>query len=220
MPNDRPNVQKARIIREDDPSKEVVCHFNPEEFSITRKIKWQDSPSQGNNAPQKVFAGGEADDLTIDLWFDTTDTADKDVRDTYAALIEMAEIDQNKKNAKTGKGEPPKCKFIWGNFLSFTAVIQKITQKFVMFRADGTPVRAKVTVTFEQLSEEKPKRQNPTSQSESRKIWVVHEGQTLDWIAYQEYGDPACWRYIAETNNLMDPKELRPGQILKLVPLP
>jgi nucleoid-associated protein YgaU len=42
----------------------------------------------------------------------------------------------------------------------------------------------------------------------------------LDWIAYQEYGAPAYWRHIAETNNLDDPKALYPGQILKLVPLP
>ncbi len=49
---------------------------------------------------------------------------------------------------------------------------------------------------------------------------MVHEGQTLDWIAYQEYGDPAYWRHIAETNDLANPKDLRPGQVLKLTPLP
>jgi len=88
-----------------------------------------------------------------------------------------------------------------------------------MFKADGTPLRAKVNVTFLRVPE-KPARQNPTSQSEPRKIWVVHEGETLDWIAYEEYGDPAYWRHIADTNDLINPKDLRPGQILKLVPLP
>jgi nucleoid-associated protein YgaU len=48
----------------------------------------------------------------------------------------------------------------------------------------------------------------------------VVEGQTLDWIAYQEYGSPAAWRHIAETNSLDDPMNLTPGQILKLTPLP
>ena len=220
MANGRPNVQKARIIREDDPRKAVVCHFNPTDFAITRKIQWVETRSMGGNAPRKVFAGGEASDLTIDLLFDTSDTQDKDVRDTFVDLLRMAEIDPLRRNPITGKGEPPRCQFIWGNFLSFTAVIKAISQTYTMFRADGTPVRAKVKVTFAQLAEDKPRPQNPTSQSESRKIWVVHEGQTLDWIAYQEYGSPAHWRHIAETNDLMNPKDLRPGQVLKLVPLP
>jgi len=74
-------------------------------------------------------------------------------------------------------------------------------------------------VTFSETGEQK-KAQNPTTRTEARKIWVVHEGQTLDWIAYQEYGDPAYWRHIAETNNLANPMDLRPGQALKLTPLP
>jgi nucleoid-associated protein YgaU len=154
----------------------------------------------------------------IEFVFDSTDTG-KDVRDTYKVLIELATVDEDKKNTKTSKGQPPLCRFEWGKFLSFTAVITELNQTFTMFKADGTPVRAKVAVKLLQVPEDlKP--QNPTSRSESRKIWVVREGQTLDWIAYQEYGDPAQWRYIAETNNLLSPKDLQPGQVLKLVPLP
>jgi nucleoid-associated protein YgaU len=93
-----------------------------------------------------------------------------------------------------------------------------MTQKFTMFKRDGTPVRAEVSITLKQVAE-KPKGQNPTSRSEARKIWVVEEGQRLDWIAYQEYNDASQWRYIAETNNLNSP-DIYPGQVLKLLPLP
>ena len=48
----------------------------------------------------------------------------------------------------------------------------------------------------------------------------MREGESLSWIAYKEYGDPACWRHIAETNDIEDPLHLRTGQVLKLVPLP
>lgn len=214
------NLQKAKIVSEDDSSKEVVFQFNPEDFTISRTIEWEDEETTGGNAPRKTFSGGKADKLTINLLFDTTDTEDKDVRDSYQPLLDMTDIYESKTNPRTGKGEPHHCKFIWGGFLSFRAVITKVTQKFTMFRSNGTPVRAEVTVELDQLDEEKPARQNPTSYSEPRKIWVVREGETLDWIAYQEYGDPAQWRHIAETNSLMNPKDLHHGQILKLVPLP
>jgi nucleoid-associated protein YgaU len=109
--------------------------------------------------------------------------------------------------------------FQWGSFLSYKGVISQIAQNFTLFKTDGTPLRASVDVTFSETGEQQ-KKQNPTTRTEARKIWVVHEGQTLDWIAYQEYGDPACWRHIAETNNLPNPRDLRPGQVLKLTPLP
>ncbi len=215
---ERPNLQKAKIFRVDDSSKKVDCHFNPDEYSISRVIKWVRETKKGRNVSKAEFAGGEAQDLTVKLLFDTTHTG-ADVRDSYSELLKMAEIDETKTNAKTRKGEPPLCKFQWGSYLSYTGVITQITQRFTMFKADGKPVRAEVQVTFSETPQ-KQKGQNPTTRTETRKIFVVHEGQTLDWIAYQEYGDPAHWRHIAETNDLANPRDLQPGQILKLVPLP
>ena len=215
---DRPNVQKARIVSVKDNSKAVTCHFNPDTFAVDRTIKWEFSTNIGGDVPTPVFSGGEAGDLTMTLLFDTTDTG-KDVRKTYETLVELSQVDPKLKNSKTDVSEPYQCRFEWGKFLTFTAVIVKLSQKFTMFKPDGTPLRAEVTVTFKQLPD-KPKAQNPTSRPESRKVWVVSEGQTLAWIAYQEYGDSGYWRHIAETNNLADPLDLRPGQVLKLVPLP
>jgi hypothetical protein len=214
---EKPKPAKAKISSQDG-QKSVECHFNPEEFTINRGVEWKESPRTGKDAGQLSYGGGSAQDLSIPLLFDTTATG-KDVRNSYKVLLGLADVDQSKKDPKTGMSEPPLCRFEWGNFLSFTAVITRIAQKFTMFKPDGTPVRAEVTVTFKQVAQgNKP--QNPTSRSEPRKIWVVHEGETLDWIAYQEYGDPAHWRHIAETNNLLNPMDLRPGQVLKLVPLP
>ncbi len=46
------------------------------------------------------------------------------------------------------------------------------------------------------------------------KVFIVKLGDTIDSIAAREYGDPKTWRFIADTNNLDDPKDLRPGQAL------
>ena len=215
---DRPRVQKARIVNERKPGQAVVCHYNPQDFSLSKTIKWNAETNIGGDVSKLEFAGGESQDLTIPLLFDSTKTG-RDVRDSYLTLLKLAQIDIDNKNPKTDKGEPPRCRFEWGKFLSFTAVITKISEKFLMFKADGTPVRVEVSVTFKQVGKA-VRPQNPTSRSEPRRTWVVHEGERLDWIAHQEYGNSAHWRHIAETNNLSNPKDLRSGQILKLVPLP
>lgn len=213
-----PNVQKATIVNANKTSQKVTCHFNPETFELTKKVDWVEKPDIGGDASEMVFGGGKAEDMTVPLLFDTTKTG-SDVRNEYKILLQLAQIDTSKKNPKTGQGEPPLVMFQWGRFLSFKAVIEKITQKFTLFKADGTPLRAEVSVTFKQVELGTPG-QNPTTRSQARKIWVVQEGQRLDWIAYQEYGDSTQWRHIAETNNLDDPTDLRSGQILKLTPLP
>lgn len=120
-----------------------------------------------------------------------------------------------------GAKQPPKCKFLWGKFTSFVGYIESVNVTFVMFLQDGTPVRAKAKVTLKQIEESALyPLQNPTSRSAARKMWVVREGQRLDWIAYQEYGDPTLWRYIAEANDLDDPQELSAGQVLNLSLMP
>lgn len=210
--------QKAEIFRLNDPSKKVSCQFNPKDFSMTKKVKWVPQTVKGKSSAEMEFAGGEPQDLTVKLFFDTTDTG-QDVRNSYKALLQMAEIDESKKNQQTRKSEPPECKFQWGAFLSFTGVIISVAQEFILFKADGTPLRAWVTVTFSETAAKK-KGQNPTTRAEPRKVWVVHEGETLAWIAYQEYGDSTQWRHIAETNDLDNPMDIQPGQVLKLTPLP
>ncbi len=199
-------------------NKVTECHFNPNEFEINKAVGWSEKPSMGNDVSSLAFSGGEGEEFTVPLLFDTTATG-KDVRKEYDDLFNMLKVDDEKKNTSTKKSEPPTCRFQWGKFISFDAVIKEIKQKFTLFKRDGTPLRVDVTLTLKQVTN-KPKGQNPTSRSEARKIWIVEEGQRLDWIAYQEYDDAAQWRYIAETNNLDNPDDLRPGQVLKLVPLP
>ena len=52
------------------------------------------------------------------------------------------------------------------------------------------------------------------------KQWTVRDGDTIDWIAFTEYGDSNMWRYIADLNGLDDPGHLRPGQKLSIAPPP
>lgn len=210
---------KAQFVNLANESKKVICHFNPDSVNIDKQVIWKRRPNIGDDVSPPIFAGGEPLTLTLQgLLFDTTDTG-SDVRDTYKMLTELAMIDKTVKDAKTNQSAPPSCRFQWGSFLSFKAVVESVNQTFTLFKPDGTPLRAKVTVKIRQVPDPAAP-QNPTSRSEARKIWVVEEGQRLDWIAAREYGESAQWRYIAETNNLDNPLDLHSGQVLKLTPLP
>ena len=127
-------------------------------------------------------------------------------------------VDDSLKDAKTHKSRPPKVRFVWGAAWSFDAVITSITQRFTLFAADGTPVRATMDVAFQQIKDARlfPP-QNPTSGGfGGERQWTVRAGDTLSGIAYAEYGDPNAWRRIADANRLTQVRRLRPGVVLEI----
>jgi nucleoid-associated protein YgaU len=207
----------------------IPVMYKPESLSWSKKAEWhnsiggssKDSDCSGKerktpmrNVPQATFKGGGPELLDLELFFDTTDTQ-LDVRfmlKPIQALVYKVPL----------RNEPPLVMFSWGMILSKMSYIEELEIDYTMFRADGTPLRAEVSMTLTEydLGWLSAIPMNPTSYSEARKTWVVTEGQTLDWIAYQEYGNAMHWRHIAEVNNLTNPRDLRSGQILKLTPLP
>lgn len=220
---------KAMIKKEKSDGKlhdYLECLFNPTSINFTKGTKWVEDNISTSNTGLKTFSGGEAARLQIELFFDTTDTGDN-VADKYVnKLLKLMNIDKSLPKMPNNEKRPPKVRFDWGKFssagpLKFDAYIPTVNVQFNLFLADGTPLRATCDVSFVEYDDyEKQKPGNPTSVSEARKIWRVTEGETLDWIAYREYGDSAYWRHIAQTNNLSNPRDLRAGQVLKLVPLP
>ena len=213
--------EKAQIINLDDSNERPIeCLFNPNEYTFTKQNTWKAEENKGKNVPQLEFGGGNSMTLTMELFFDTFATGE-DVRDTTDRIWKLMYIDEKLTDTVTGKGRPPMVEFQWGSTWSFKSVITKITQKYNLFLYDGTPVRATLNVDFLQAKEEgKYPGQNPTTVGQSGyRRRMVRDGDTIDWIAFEEYGDSALWRYIADTNGLNDPSRLKPGQNLVIAPL-
>ncbi|MCA9926563.1 MAG: LysM peptidoglycan-binding domain-containing protein, partial [Anaerolineales bacterium] len=62
--------------------------------------------------------------------------------------------------------------------------------------------------------------QNPTSGGGPiQEVRKVVQGDRLDLIAADVYGDATQWRHIAAYNRIRNPKSLRPGQLITIPPL-
>ena len=85
-----------------------------------------------------------------------------------------------------------------------------------MFRPNGEPARALVDLELTQ-SEQATAGQNPTTRAiAGLKIHTVTDGDSLQSVAYQNYGDATRWRTIAEANGIDDPLRLRRGHQLSI----
>lgn len=208
--------EKAQIVNLDTDEK-VDCMFNPKELSLKKTNSWTEEPVKEGDVPTLEFGGGKPIDLKMQLFFDTYYEKGEDVRKHTDKVWRLMDVIRK-------PGERPKaahCRFTWGTYLSFRAVVTNISQTFTLFLSNGTPVRSTLDVSFKQSVDEKKKpSQNPTTISKpGYRTRRVRQGETLDWIAFEEYGDPNRWRFLADVNKLDDPMSLEEGLVLAIAPL-
>jgi nucleoid-associated protein YgaU len=186
--------------------------FNPAEYSLQKGNQFSSAVLPGLSNPIVSFVNGDADVLTMDLFFDTyTDKASSDVREETGKIAELLDIDPT-------LHAPPPVLFVWGP-LRFKAVIERLTQRFTMFLENGMPVRATLNVTFKEYRTLEDQINPPNQSSDWSKRRVIGEGDRLCLIAGIEYEDPTVWRVIADANDIENPRLLQPGQELLLPPL-
>jgi hypothetical protein len=210
------SLVRATILNLDFSSPALTCMFNPKEYTFSKQNNWSAAQNSGSNMPQMEFTNGDQATMTLELYFDTYEKGE-DVRLRYTGpLWNLMLVDDRLVDPKSKKKRPPRVRFVWGASWTFDAVITSLSQKFVLFKPDGTPVRAVVNATFKQISDDAIfPRQNPTSGGRGgERIWTVAEGDTLGWIAYKHYGTTARWRLIADANQLQSVRELQPGMTL------
>lgn len=190
----------------DNPLEVFPVLFNPEQYDLSKSIKYGSKDIAGLTTPVTQFASGQAETLSMDLFFDTTEQQ-IDVRLATEVLEELVEIDGD-------QHAPPKCRFVWGS-LVFKAVVTQLDKSFTKFLPTGQPVRVKVSVTFREYRTPQEQRDAiPFFSADTASVREVTGDETLWLIADEEYGDPGKWRRIAEANDLENPRDLRPGQRL------
>ncbi|MBX3061266.1 MAG: LysM peptidoglycan-binding domain-containing protein [Anaerolineae bacterium] len=216
MATTRGNLVPAVIYKADENGEkigfEVPCMFNPFEYTVSKTNNYSEEAKNQSDSPSVNFKKAGPQTLKLALVFDTYETGE-DVSQQTRQLWKF--MQPTEAAANSDKKEPPRVAFKWGSF-QFAAVITNMTQKFTLFKKDGTPVRAKVDITFTQyndIEDYKNQAQNPTSGGGPvLRTWQVIRGDRLDNIAANVYGDATKWRHIAEYNGLDNPLALRPGQ--------
>jgi hypothetical protein len=187
---------------------EIAVLFNPGEYSVELANRYQKSGPPGLSSPIIQFVNGDADTLSMDLYFDThTDGGGRPVTDVTERIASLMQIDAE-------LHAPPHVSFRWGA-LNFTAVMEKLSQRFTMFRPDGLPVRATLNASFtryrtlaEQLDDP---RRNSADKTKRR---IMSADDTIWLLADREYGDARYWRLIAKANRIEDPHAIAAGDVL------
>ena len=142
------NLVKAKLVAFNGEAPDIELMFNPTDLSFSRTVTWKSNDgNRGTTLLPKVnFSGVEPYKFTLkQLLFDTYETKES-VMKKY--------IDKIKKGVETIDGSPDKRPPVyiltWGTEY-FYCVVTSLTYTLNMFLTDGTPVRALVDISFQEV---------------------------------------------------------------------
>lgn len=232
-------MAKAYFVRLDVHGEETGQHlavqFNPTEYTTTKGAQFAEIQIPGIDAPLQQFVAGQAERITLDLFFDSTEdgtgtgaTAVTDRTNEFFRLVKMSGADH----------APPRLRLYFGDHgfpgvvadrtagaaatprRAFDCVCESVQQRFTLFNPDGVPLRARLTVTLREYRTLEQQLEDLDLQSpDHTRLRVVQQGENLPLIAYRAYGSAAEWRRIAEANDVDDPRDVPPGTVLELPPV-
>ncbi|MFE2942135.1 LysM peptidoglycan-binding domain-containing protein [Streptomyces sp. NPDC059255] len=192
--------------------------FNPAQLSLTRRASWKSTPTAAvRDGVVPEFMGPEPREMSVEIFLDRSDDPDSnDVRKKVEALFSCCETT----TASIAANQPstPWVVFEWGAFSTarFPAYVTSVQATYTLFNTTGMPIRATCQVSMNEIPGS-TLGQNPTSGAlTSRRVHRVVAGDSLQFLAWREYGDATAWRTIAEANSIDNPSVLAPGTELML----
>ncbi|MBD2343793.1 CIS tube protein [Anabaena subtropica] len=143
----QPQLEKAKLVAYNGEADDIELMFNPTEITFSRTVTWQ--KHRGNRGesllPKVNFSGVEPYQFTLkQLLFDTYETKESVMK--YINIIKQGvePIDQLKDE------RPPVYIFTWKDEY-FYCVMNSLSYTLTMFLTDGTPVRAMVDISLEEV---------------------------------------------------------------------
>ena len=214
-----PKIKKGfiRILKGEGAGDQIEILYYPPEYSYEKTNSFSDIPVPGLESPFLQFSKGNSASISLEVFYDTYESG-VDVRDYTDQLTDLMKID-------TGLHAPRPLQFIWGTLDEpFDCVLESVTKKFTMFRSDmgpdqAIPVRARLTIRLKEFKTGLNERERALSSPDKTKLYIIKQGDSLWEIANKEYGNPMLWRYIAEKNNIDNPRIIEAGRGLIIPPV-
>lgn len=194
---------------------EYVVMFNPSTYSQKYDIEYEDSQGQGTTGSTLKFGKIKPQEYAFEFLFDGTGvTGDlKDVAEEIEKFLTL-----------TGKQDgdihrPRFLKISWGHLVS-KCILKNADITYNLFKPDGYPLRAKVSATFvENIDDVLRTGEENKSSPDLTHYRVIKEGENLQLLCHNIYGDSSYYIDVAKVNGLRNFRNLKPGSIISFPPI-
>ena len=191
--------------------------MNPETLKWNRSIAYNnEQPANSSSASQK-YKSTPSDTLDFDIVIDCTGVVDSKRTDMADEMKRLEDI------IYTYNGDihrPNYLKVQWGKNFIFKCVLKSIDTTYTLFKPDGSPLRAKVSLSFEQyLSPETVEKKDAPNSPDLSHIVEVVEGDTLPQLSMRIWNNQNYYIQVAKFNGLNKFRNLKGGSQLIFPPI-
>lgn len=194
----------------------VTVQINPSSYTHNYSVKYDNIVPQGAPGAPLDFKGIPPETISFDIYFDATGA----VPNSFYTVKSM--IDELKSICFTYNGSIHEPNFLivsWAS-LVFKCKLTTLNISYTLFKSDGTPLRAKASVTFEEALSNSVIAQEAGNESPDLTHTVVFKaGDTLPNLCNQIYNSPGYYLEVANYNNIINFRSIKPGDQLYFPPL-
>jgi len=195
---------------------ECTVKINPASYTHNHQVRYNNSTAQGVPGTTLKFKGIPPETISLEIYFDGTGVIGSDVVDVKAQLDAFKEVCF----LYNGSIHEPNYLIIsWGSMV-FKCKLTSLDISYTLFKPDGTPLRAKASVKFEEsISSSLIAAEAGALSPDLTHHILVKQGDSLPLICKKAYGDPSYYIEVAKHNKIVNFRNLVPGTELYLPPI-
>jgi hypothetical protein len=174
--------------------------INPDSIKLQRSIEYNEQQAPDTSTASQKYKSTPSDKLNFDIVIDCTGIVDP-TRTTMSTEITTL---QNIVYVYNGKIHRPNFVMVqWGQNFTFSGVLTSFDISYTLFKPDGSPLRAKISLAFAQyISPATVKAIDAAQSPDITHIVSVVSGITLPQLCLQVWNDESYYIDVAKFNKL------------------
>ncbi|MCD0465060.1 hypothetical protein [Flavobacterium sp. ENC] len=174
--------------------------INPESIKVQKSIEYNEQQAPATSSASQKYKSTPSDKLSFEIVIDCTGVVD-------AKRVDMAkEITALETIIYTYNGKIHRPNFVkvqWGQNITFNGVLDSIDISYTLFKPDGSPLRAKISLSFSQYISPKTVTMIDSPESpDLTHIVTVSDGMSLPQLCLQTWNDDSLYVQVAQYNKL------------------
>ena len=197
------------------PVGQFEAFVNPSEITQSYEVEYDAAQGSGTTGSRMDFKKIKPGDTTLAFFLDGTGANGRRIE--VAAEIERFRY----VTGYSGRIHRPHYLIVaWGKVEITRCVLKSAQIAYKLFHPDGTPLRAVITATFIENTDDRSRVAAAQDQSaDLTHVRVLAAGDTLARLCDEIYGDPLMCAQVARANGLDGWRDLAPGTRLVFPPL-
>jgi len=191
--------------------------INPDTIKLQRGIEYNEEQAPDTSSASQKYKSTPSDKLSFDIVIDCTGVVDSKRTDMSKEIKALEKI------VFTYNGDIHRPNFVkvqWGQNIVFNGVLTSLDTSYTLFKPDGSPLRAKLSLNFSQyISPKTVKKLDDQKSPDITHLVTVIEGMTLPQLCFQTWNDDSYYVQVAKFNDLNKFRNLKGKKSLVFPPI-